>query len=404
MSDTVAAAPPPAGGILDVAAVRARFPAVHRHVYANVGSRGVLSNTAREAAIGAIDGHWLGDVSKEQRNRLLDRCRQRFAALVHAGPDEIAVLKNVSDGLNSVATAMDWRAGDNVVLCPELEHPNNIYLWIALRRFGVELRQVPPRAGAIDAPALAAAIDGRTRIVTASSVTFTPGFRTDLATIGRASRVAGSFFLVDAVQSCGVLETNVEEAFVDGLATSTSKGLLGLMGLGFLYVSRVWLERLTPAFVARYSVERGGGHESEIESLDFHYAPTARRFEIGNYNWTGIAVADASLGELLDIGPPAIEAHTLALARRLADGLAALGWPVNMPPDDGKRSHLVTVGELGAGDAYSSRDPRLNRLIEALKAADVRFAVRRGLLRFGFHIFNDAEDVDRILEIAHAAA
>ena len=386
----------------DLDAARARFPAVQNHVYANVGSRGVLSNAARDAAIGMIDGHWLGGSAKADRNRLIDRCRRRFATLVHAAPEEVAVLKNVSEGLNSVATAMDWRAGDNVVLCGELEHPNNIYLWLALRRFGVELRQVPPRDGAIDAPAMAATIDGRTRIVTASSVTFTPGFRTDLKTIGQASRAAGAFFLVDAVQSCGVLDLDVGDACVDGLATSTSKGLLGIMGLGFLYVSTAWLDRLTPAFVSRYSVERGDGHESEIEAFDVRYAGNAKRFEIGNYNWTGIAVADVALGELLAVGLPVIEAHTVGLSRRLADGLTGLGWPVNTPPEEAMRSHLVTVGTLGAGDAYSSHDPRLNRLIAALQAAGIRFAVRRGLLRFGFHLFNTADDVDSILDVARA--
>ena len=389
-------------GPSDLAALRARFPAVQGPVYANVGSRGVLSNAARDAAIAMIDRQWLAEGSKADRHRLLDRCRNRFAALVHARPEEIAVLKNVSEGLNSVATAMDWQVGDNVVLCAELEHPNNIYLWLALQRLGVELRQVPPRDGTIDAPAMTAAIDGRTRIVTASSVTFTPGFRTDLKAIGRATRAAGAFFLVDGVQSCGVLDLDVGDACIDGLATSTSKGLLGVMGLGFLYVSAAWLDRLTPAFVSRYSVERGDGHESEIEDFAVRYAATAKRFEIGNYNWTGIAVADVALGELLDVGVPTIEAHTLGLARRLADGLTAAGWPVNTPPADTMRSHLVTVGAMGAGDAYSSHDPRLNRLIAALQADGVRFAVRRGLLRFGFHLFSSADDVDRILQIARA--
>ena len=157
-------------------------------------------------------------------------------------------------------------------------------------------------------------------------------------------------------------------------------------------------ERLRPAYVARFSVERGEGHESEMEGAEIRWPPNARRFEIGNYNYVGLAAVQASLGELLEIGIPAIEAHAVGLAAALAEGLAALGLPVTAPPAGQARSHIVTVGRLGAGDAYSSNDPRLNRVAEALTEAGVRFSVRRGLLRFAFHCYNNVDDVAAVLE------
>jgi selenocysteine lyase/cysteine desulfurase len=128
--------------------------------------------------------------------------------------------------------------------------------------------------------------------------------------------------------------------------------------------------------------------------------PNARRFEIGNYNWIGLAAVQASLGELLEIGIPAIEAHAVGLASELAEGLAKLGFPVTRPPAETARSHIVTVGRLGDGDAYTSHDPRLNRLAAALANARVKFSVRRGLVRIAFHCYNDRSDVARVLEIA----
>ena len=132
--------------------------------------------------------------------------------------------------------------------------------------------------------------------------------------------------------------------------------------------------------------------------------PDARRFEIGNYNWIGIAALDASLDLLLGIGAAAIEKHAVGLANRLAGGLQQLGYPVCRPPEDWARSHIVTIGTLGAGDAYSSDDERLNRLAAALKEARVKFTVRRGLVRFGLHLYNNEADVDKILEVARSAA
>ena len=87
----------------------------------------------------------------------------------------------------AIATAVPWREGDNVVLCAGLEHPNNVLPWVHLRRLGVEVRVVEPHDGAIEPAAIVAAIDGRTRVVTCSSVTFAPGLRVDLGTIGRTA-------------------------------------------------------------------------------------------------------------------------------------------------------------------------------------------------------------------------
>lgn len=379
--------------------MRARFPAAREWTYLNVGSRGIISDAARQAAVELVDGHWLVDVSKEKINPLLGTCKEEFARLIRGNPSEVAVTENVSEGLNAVATAIDWQPGDNVVVSSDLEHANNVYLWYWLRRFGVEVRAIPPRAGEIDAKALAAAIDGRTRIVTAASVTFTPGFRTDLQTIGKAARSHGALFLVDGVQSCGVLKLDVHENCIDALATSTSKGLLGLMGLGFLWVREDWLPRLKPAYVARTAIATTG-HYSEIESIDFEFAPAAERFEVGNPNWVGIAAAAKALQEINEAGIDDIEAHALALAEKLRRGLEDLGLPVRRPAVARASSHLVTVGERGAGDAYATRDPVLNAIASALTDARVRFSIRRGLLRFGFHMYNNDADVQKVIEIA----
>ncbi|MGH8617439.1 MAG: aminotransferase class V-fold PLP-dependent enzyme [Burkholderiales bacterium] len=383
--------------------IRARYPAALNSTFLNITSGTPLSTAAKTAVNQLIEAQWDGSGSREQRYRLLASARARFAQLVRAKPAEIAVTKNVSEGLNIIANAIDWKRGDNVVVCAELEHPNNIYLWLALRDRGVEVRAVPARNGAVDTPAMIAAIDARTRILTTASVTFAPGFRTELAALGRACRKAGVLFLVDGVQGCGILDLDVEACCIDALATSTSKGLIGIAGFGFLYVREEWIARLRPAYIGRYSIERGKGHESEIEDDDYHLLPDARRFEAGNYNWAGVAAANASLGELLEVGTARIEPRAVALAIALADGLEAQGLTVTQPPEVVERSHIVTVGRLGAGDAQSSHDPRLNRIGQALQEGNVKFTVRKGLLRFGFHYYNNEADVSRVVDIVRGA-
>ena len=387
---------------IDWSEIRARYPVAARSVFLNITSGTPLSHAARAAVHRLVDAQWEGRGAREDKQRLMASCRQRFAQLIGARPAEIAVTKNVTEGLNIVANAIDWQPGDNVVFCQELEHPNNIYLWLELRRRGVEIRTPAARHGAIDTQAMIDAIDARTRLLTVASVTFTPGFRSELAALGAACRKAGVLFLVDAVQSCGILDLDVDACAIDALATSTSKGLMGMPGTGFLYVRSAWIERLHPISVGRYSIERGKGHESEIEGASYTLLADARRFEAGNYNWAGIAAAEASLGELLAVGTENIEPRVVTLASALADGLETLDLAVSRPPETVARSHIVTVGELGAGDAHSSHDPRLNRIGAALQEGGVRYTVRKGMLRFGFHCYNDDSDVARVIDIARS--
>jgi selenocysteine lyase/cysteine desulfurase len=380
---------------------RRRFPAARDYTYLNVASRGITSNAAHAAGIAMLEGHWRIDAGKDVLAPILARCRAGFADLIGGRPTEVALTQNVSQGLNIVAGAVDWRPGDNIVATVELEHANNVYLWQALTARGVELRVVPPTATTeIDTGAMARAIDRRTRVVTASSVSFTPGFRTDLAPIGRAARAHDALFLVDAVQSCGVLTLDVDADAIDAVAVSTSKGLLGLMGFGFLWVREGWIDRLRPAAVARNSIDQKGGHYSEMEGLEFDFAHTAERFEAGNFNYVGAAVAAKSLEELAEVGVSRIEANARDLAERLRQGLERQGFRAQRPADPAAATHIVTVGVRGAGGAYATDDPRLNRLADALVAGGVRFSIRRGLVRFGFHGYNDAADVARVLEIA----
>jgi len=397
---TAAAAKVQGENTIDWRAMRARYPAASRTTFLNITSGTPLSTTAKNAVIEFVEAQSRGEAGGSWRAQFMTNARERFARLVRAQPSEIAITKNVTEGLNIVAHAIDWQPGDNVVVCTELEHPNNIYVWLALRARGVEVRSPRARDGAIDTEAMIAAIDTRTRIVTAASVTFAPGFRTELEALGRASRKAGALFLVDGVQSCGILDMDVNACGIDALTTSCSKGLIGIAGTGFLYVRSEWIPRLTPVYIGRYSIERGVGHESEIEGESFRLVEDARRFEAGNYNWAGIVAAQASLGELFDVGTAAIEKRAVGLATQLADGLRTLGFPVTQPPTEIARSHIVTIGRLGAGDTQTTGDAKLDRFAAALTAGNVTYTIRKGLIRFGFHYFNDESDVKRVLEIA----
>ena len=381
--------------------VRALFPGTHDQVYLDVSARGLVPEPVREAITEYVDACVLGTSDKDLLRTRVDETRAAMGALIGADADELAITKNVSEGLNLFAASLPWREGDNVVLCPELEHPNNIYLWYNLERLrGIEVRGIPPEGGRMPIAAMVEAMDERTRVVTWPSVSFAPGFITDAEALVAGAWDVGALTLVDAAQSIGALRTDVRALGVDALTVATQKCLLSLYGFGFLYVRREVAEQLIPIHVARYGIDLGGAHETAFAAGELTYQPGARRFDLGNYNYLGATAAQAALTFIAGIGMDVIEHHVRGLAERLARGLLELGLPVVGGEPGMDLAHIVSVGESGGGRHYTADDPAMNELYGHLTEHGVRLSIRSGVLRFSIGVYNDDADVRRVVELA----
>ena len=381
------------------AAFREGFPALKQWTYLDVAARGVLSRDTRAALDAHLDDRMMNGGNKDRFFALIEAARDRFAQLVNAEPAEITYTKNISEGLNMVATGIQWKAGDNVVVCAELEHPNNVYVWLNLQRLGVEVRMVKPRDNHIPVDDMIAKMDARTRCATASTVTFAPGFRTDINALGKACHERGVLFLVDAAQSVGKLHTDVKLSNIDALIVSTQKGLLGLYGMGFLYIRREWAEQMQPAYLARFGVDLGDAHEAALGDLNYQLADGARRFDLGNYNFAATAAVDASMKQLLAIGTQNIERHVTSLSHALVQGYLDMNVPVAGGKPGPHLAGIVTIGNMSA-DHYGTGDERFNGLYQYLSDNQVKLSIRRGLLRFSLHAYNNLDDVNRVLELS----
>jgi cysteine desulfurase/selenocysteine lyase len=355
----------------------------------------------REAVTEYLDSCVLGTSDKDLLRMRVDETRAAMAALIGAEPDEVAITKNVSEGLNLFAASLPWREGDNVVLCPELEHPNNIYLWYNLERLrGIEVRGIPAESGRMPVAAMAEAMDERTRVVTFPSMSFAPGFITDAEALVAGARRVGALTLVDAAQSIGALQTDVRALGVDALTVATQKCLMSLYGFGFLFIRRAVAEQLIPVHVARYGIDLGGAHETAFAEGTLTYQPGARRFDLGNYNYLGATAAQAALTFISSLGMETIERHVCRLGAKLASGLLQLGLPVVGGEPGADLAHIVSVGESGGGRHYTADDPAMNELYGHLTEHRVRLSIRSGVLRLSVGVYNDDADIERVLELA----
>ncbi len=385
--------------------VRSLFPGAEQQIYLDSGVRGLISVPVRRAIDAYLDARMMGTGEKDELRLHAEGARTAFAALVHGDAADVALTKNVSEGLNLFAASIPWEPGDNVVLCPELEHPNNVFLWYNLRLLhDVEVRAIEPDGGRVPSEAMAAAIDERTRLVTLPHISFAPGFVTDIDPVAEAARCHGALVLLDAAQSVGAIDIDIENLGVDALAVATQKCLLAFYGFGFLWVRREVADDLHPRHVARYGVDLGDAHETAIGSGDLRFQAGAHRFDLGNFNYLGAAAAHASIELLRSIGMDRIEGHLRALAARLATGLAEIGLPVVGAADAPDRAHIVSVGESGGGRHDSADDPAMNDLYEELRRNGVRLSIRRGVLRMSLGIYNNDAEVDRVIQIARTWA
>lgn len=386
-----------------IGAARANFPALERWTYLDVAARCVLSRSTRAALDAHLEDQMTNGGNKKRFFEVVEETRERFARLINADADEIAYTKNVSDGINMIATAFHWKRGDNVILCPELEHPNNVYPWLNMRRYGLEVREVARDKGHMPVDQIVSRMDKGTRVVSVSTVSFAPGFRTDIDRLGRACRERGVLLLVDAAQSAGILHTDVRRSQIDALAVSTQKGLLALYGMGFLYCRREWAEQIEPAYLARFGVDLGDSdaHEASRGGDDYKLMPGARRFDCGNYNYAGAAAAHASLAEIAAIGTERIERHVTGLAHEFARGMLGLGLPVPGGEPGPHIGHIVSVGNL-SDNHYGADDERIQGLYEHLVENNVKLSIRRGTLRFAFHLYNNRDDIARVVDLSRA--
>lgn len=368
---------------MSVIDARAQFPLAQRLTYLDVASRAPMPERVASALERYMHVYRTQPLPKYEWLDEVERIRARMASLVGARPSQIAFIKSTSDGLNAVAHALELMDGDNIIVCPDIEHTNNLYPWMHMRARGVEMRELASVDEAFPLEAALKAADGRTRVITLASTSFVTGARADLAELASACHERGIFLLVDGVQDLGAMNLDLPALGVDGLAAATQKMLLASYGLGVLYLSEEHADRLRPPFLTRMSVSWEGQHEADLTG-EYQLRDGAPRFEVGNPNFAGLFALDGALSILEEVGLDVVETHILRLARRLIDGLDALGIPIVTPRD----AHAgLIVFRVADAEATAAR----------LAEQDIIVAVRRGGLRASIHIYNDEGDIDRLL-------
>jgi cysteine desulfurase/selenocysteine lyase len=314
--------------------------------------------------------------------------RARLGQLINAAStDEIALLKNTSEALSVVAYGLSWMPGDNVVITDQ-EFPSNRIVWESLAKFGVETRAATLSRDASPEEAIISRIDADTRLVSVSSVQYATGLRLDLEKIGAACRELKILFCVDAIQSLGAVALDVQACQADFVVADGHKWLMGPEGVALFYCRAGIMDRLELQQYGWHMVEDQGNYDNPA----WHLAVSARRFECGSPNMTGIHALNASLSLIHETGIPAIEKRVTENSRHLIDYFSAHRGDFELvtPPEDQRHAGIVTFRPLHES---------IGVLHERLQNENVICALRGGGIRFSPHYYTPREQLDRAVQL-----
>ncbi len=363
---------------------RDEFAIVQRYVYLNHAAAGVLPRSSVEAIRGYAAAHAeAGVLGTFPYDAAMPEYRATIARYIGADASEIATVPNASWGANTIALGIDWRPGDEVLLCDN-EFPANAVPWVALRRRGIEVRLLSTQAERLTPAVLRREMNEHTRVVAVSWVSYADGYRHDLGGLAEAAHAANAYLCVDAMQGLGVLPIDVGALGVDALYAGAAKWMLGLHGIGILYVRRRLGGRLHLAMP---------GWRSLQDMWDFHnyeqpYSTEAMRFESGTPNMLGALSIVCAIELFERAGRRAIEAHVLSLTDRLCDGLARIGARITTPRGEGISSGIVTF-TLPERDSVA--------VGAALLKEGIVTTHRASGIRISPHGYNTAEEIDVLL-------
>jgi len=372
----------------DPLGVRGDFPVVRNGLYLNSAYITPVPAPVAEAARSFAERKATRPIPLDEMLAKTDAVRRQVARLIHADAEEIAFLFATSEGENIVASALDLRPGDNVVV-DELHYDTTFVLYRQLEAArGIELRIARHRDGRVTKDDFAPLVDARTRLLSVAWVSHQNGFRHEMRPLADLAHAHGAILYADAVQALGMFPVDVREAGVDCLTSGTYKWLLGGFGVAPFFVRRELLERIRLDRYGALHVEKAlDGHRYEIFR-------SAKKFEYATLPFAEVYQLGAALEYLDRVDVARVERHTVALAQELRDGLAALGFRLFTPAANS--SSIVSV----------YLDDRQARTREVLDRAGVQVSYReKGTqIRISPALFNTRDEIAQFLAVAKPIA
>jgi selenocysteine lyase/cysteine desulfurase len=313
-----------------------------------------------------------------------EKTRALFAHLVGAGADGVALIPSVSYGIAVAAANVKVKPGEKILILED-QFPSNVYAWRELAaQKGTQLVTVPRPPDHDWTPAVLGHLDENTAVVAVPNCHWTDGSLLELRRIGGRAREVGAALVVDGIQSLGAHPFHVAEVRPDFLVASAYKWLLGPYGVGFLYVGEDYREG---APIEHNWINRRGSEDfSRLVGYQNAFQSGARRYDVGERsNFVLLPMANEALRQILDWGVENVS-ETIGELTDLIEGEAKKRG-IEAIPAKRRARHMVGI-KLGSAAPED--------LAARLAGEDIFVSVRGESVRVSPHLYNTAEDVNRL--------
>jgi selenocysteine lyase/cysteine desulfurase len=361
---------------------RSEFPVAENLIWLNHAAIAPLVRPAAEAMIRfSRDARDFASMRYEQWLETYEALRRAAARLINSTPGEIALLKNTSEGLATVAMGLNWRAGDKIVAFRE-EFPANQYPWQRLEAKGVTIEWLSAAdpLDRIDEAARGA------RLLALSFVQFLTGHRADVNAIGEICHRRGAIFVVDAIQGLGVFPIDVQRAKIGALSADGHKWMFGPEGSAIFYISPELQAQVEPVEFGWTNTANYGDYGSR----DLTLRPDAGRYECGTLNTIGCYGLRAAIEFLLEVGVERIGPKVQALGDRIAEGVQQRGYQVL-----GERTQANGAGIVSFRDAGVDS----TEIVARLARQRIVTAARAGWVRSSPHFYITEQEIEQMLAL-----
>ena len=295
--------------------------------------------------------------------------KKQVAGLINGSISEVALIPNFSIGLNLFINSLP---SETKVLLIEDDYPS-LTIPFQVNELDV-LWTTFEEDHTLDLAKIEATIkEHRPAFFALSHCQYLTGYLADLESIGAICKQYDCKLIVDATQSFGAMEIDVQKCQVSVLGASCYKWALAGFGNGFLYVSEDTLNTYPP---------KSAGYNSFLWTNGLPaYLPSIKSYEPGHHDHTAFHRLGFALQTITELGQDFIHLRITELMDYLIQQLQESKIPTIGDFYDENRLGILTI-------------PSKEGLFQHLLSQGIEASERGGNIRIGLHYYNNEEDVD----------
>ncbi|MCX6826132.1 MAG: aminotransferase class V-fold PLP-dependent enzyme [candidate division Zixibacteria bacterium] len=375
--------------------IRKLFPVTgerKRITYLNTASTGPLALPVKKALYDYYEATQYLEKSAMDADAFaaLDKIRVLGAGFIGAGPDEVGFGFSTTFGLNIAAFGLPLKNGDEVLLS-NIEFPANVYPWLALKERGIRVKFIKSINRQFDIQQFRKSISRKSKVLSLSSVQFFNGYKNNLDEIGAICKENGLYFVVDGIQGCGAEPIDLHKSQIDIFSSGAQKWMLSPLGTSIFYIKKNLQAKLTTPFASWLSVDW------KLDFTDmFHYElpffKSAQRFEMGTYPYAHVFATLAAFKMINSLGIGNIQRHNHNLLDILIEYIQSNHhYRVTSCLKEEHRSSILAFTCVNAEEIYGK-----------LRRSKIVTSYREGAIRVSPHLFNNADDIKRLIAVLNS--